>query len=402
MNKSNNHMKITYLGYFNEKDSKAALHHAINTVDSLSEYTQITFITNFWDKKDLNELLKNHEINPKFKIIRIPLLSTNSKILDQLNRIIYTIIASTLLIFQNTDYIYTPDMAFAYMQSLLPKPLNKKDKFIFESHKIYFKTSQMVSFQKEHRAYNNIPKFVATTQAVKNDLEKHFEIPQKNIVLARNGVNIEKFQTLAQEHINLYQEFTISENSYIISYSGSFKWWKGINTLLESMILLKEKNIHLILMGGTENEIKEIKTYTEKNGIQNLIHFTGYINHDKMTKILAQSHLAVIPNNKSEEGLKYTSPMKLFEYMAVGVPFISSRLPSIKEIIPEEQLSIYFEPENSQDLAQKIQYTISDEQLLEKIHKESLSLVSQYTWKNRADIIYTFIKEIYEIHHSSL
>jgi glycosyltransferase involved in cell wall biosynthesis len=101
--------------------------------------------------------------------------------------------------------------------------------------------------------------------------------------------------------------------------------------------------------------------------------------------------ILVIPNSGKEDISRlYTSPMKLFEYMASGVPVVASDLPSIREILSENN-SVLFIPDDANSLADAIKKILGNPALADKISKQALSDVQKYTWNNRAKEIISFI-----------
>ena len=86
----------------------------------------------------------------------------------------------------------------------------------------------------------------------------------------------------------------------------------------------------------------------------------------------------------------YTSPMKLFEYMAVGRPIVASHIPSIAEILNEEN-SVLVKPDDPEALARGIRFVLENNEFAEKISSQAYIDVQKYTWEARAKLISDFI-----------
>jgi len=82
--------------------------------------------------------------------------------------------------------------------------------------------------------------------------------------------------------------------------------------------------------------------------------------------------------------------LKLFEYMAMQRPIVSSDLPSAREVLDSENC-VFFQPDNPKDLAEKIKVVLNDDMLSEKIAKQAYNKVQNYTWQNRVDKIVDFV-----------
>ena len=106
-------------------------------------------------------------------------------------------------------------------------------------------------------------------------------------------------------------------------------------------------------------------------------------------KYLAASDVLVLPN--SEKGLsEFTSPLKLFEYMAAKRPIVASDLPSLREILSESN-AVMVRPDDPAALAEGIQKVLEDEELAKKLAGNAYIDVQQYSWDKRAMRILEFV-----------
>ena len=118
----------------------------------------------------------------------------------------------------------------------------------------------------------------------------------------------------------------------------------------------------------------------------------GYRSHSEIPYWLKAADVLVLPNSGKEEISKYwTSPIKMFEYMASKRPIMASDLPSIREILNEGN-AILVQPDNPQGLAEGIRKVLENKNLAEKISARAFDDVKQHTWAKRAEKILDFIK----------
>ncbi|MFP7492493.1 glycosyltransferase [Terribacillus saccharophilus] len=168
-------------------------------------------------------------------------------------------------------------------------------------------------------------------------------------------------------------------------YVGSFKTGKGVDTVISVANVMKETLFHIV--GGTQEEIDAMQSKVKYNNIR----FYGHLNQSEAMKVIENSHIALLPNKKNvyidgtKDIGKWTSPLKLFEYMSKGKAIVASDLPVLKEIIAHNHNSILVESENIRDWKEAIEKLINDENLYNKITRNAKNdLESYYTWEIRA------------------
>jgi len=99
----------------------------------------------------------------------------------------------------------------------------------------------------------------------------------------------------------------------------------------------------------------------------------------------------VLPNSaKAKISSHYTSPLKLFEYMASRRPIVASDLPSLREVLRDGENAVLVKPDNPRALAEGIERALSDAELAARIGRQAREDVEQYTWEKRAVNITTF------------
>ena len=101
----------------------------------------------------------------------------------------------------------------------------------------------------------------------------------------------------------------------------------------------------------------------------------------------------VLPNSaKPKISSHYTSPLKLFQYMASGVPIIASDLPSIREILTDDT-AFWFPPDDERALARQIEYVLSHPDEARSKAARAREEVKKYTWDARASAILEYIQK---------
>lgn len=218
-------------------------------------------------------------------------------------------------------------------------------------------------------------RIVAISQGLK-DFYVAKGVAAEKIVVAHDGVDVELFlhpvsRGEARARLGLPASATIA------MYIGRLDGWKGVDTLLEASKLLNNEVI-VVIVGGEPAQVEKLSlTYPG-------VTFLGARPYRELSDTMAAADVLVLPNTgKSEISAKFTSPLKLFAYMASGIPIVASDLPSIREVLDEDAV-VFFPPDDATGLAQGVRHALqSDRGRAER----ALALVEAYTWRSRAQHI---------------
>lgn len=227
---------------------------------------------------------------------------------------------------------------------------------------------------------------VALTQGVANQYDKNnLSLP---VLVAHDGI----WATVLRRQISkeeARQQLDLSLTDQLAVYTGSLGLydWKGVDVFLETAALMPE--VKVVVVGGWP---KEISTLKSKFPAANII-FVGQQDKAVVRVWQAAADVLVLPNKAgSPHSELYTSPLKLFEYMAAKRPIVASDLTSIREVLNEDN-AFLVEPNNSAALKEGIKEALNSPQAGEKT-RQALIEVSNYTWENRAKEVVTFIKTL--------
>ena len=219
---------------------------------------------------------------------------------------------------------------------------------------------------------------LATNEWKKIELKKQFPASSNKVYMERNGVDIEAFSpSITKEEAR--SKVQLPQQGKIVLYTGHLYSWKGVDTFVTAARLLP--NIRFICVGGTSADVEWFKK--EYADVPNLS-FTGHVPHSEVSLWQSAADVLVLPNTAREMiSVRYTSPMKLFEYMASGRPIVASRLPSIMELV-DSTTAYLFEPDSAESLVQEINVVFSTPEEASTKALRAQQSVSEFSWQKRA------------------
>ena len=237
-------------------------------------------------------------------------------------------------------------------------------------------------------ALRRLDGIISTNSWKAEKLHLMFGIPREKILACPNGFDPNLFKINDSQEI-LRKRFNLPVNKKIVLYSGQLYGWKGVDIMAEAARLLPE---HLfVFVGGAGNDLKTFKN--KYSGVKNIM-ITGQRPYSEIPRWLKAADILVLPNSaKSDESRYATSPIKLFEYMASGVPIASSDLPSIREIVSEKEV-YFFEPDNPVKLAAAVKSILQNYAAASARAANALEKSWKYSWEMRAKFILSFVADI--------
>ena len=242
---------------------------------------------------------------------------------------------------------------------------------LYEAHEVFADTAparrQARIAALERLVVQRARAVVANSRATANRLAERYG-PMRTIAVIPNGVD---FRSLIPEKDWLH----CAER---IVYAGSFFGWKGVDDLVVAARELP--GLHISLLGGDEDSISKMRAQATAGGAE--LEFAGRVSPQRVAQALEHACIAVLPNRDDPDSA-FTSPIKLFEYMAAGCAIVASDLPAIREILAEDE-AVWVRPGDPHSLAAGLRRLVADPDQARALSARVRAKARQYTWTRRA------------------
>lgn len=170
----------------------------------------------------------------------------------------------------------------------------------------------------------------------------------------------------------------------VIGFAGSFAKWHGIDILVRGFAELVDEfpGTRLLLVGDgarrghAEELVREL-------GIADRVTFTGRVPHREMPEYVAAMDIGVMPQSNA-----FGSPMKVFEYMAMGVPPVAPRYAPLEEAIDDGKDGLLFTPQDEMGLTRCLRALLEDPELRADLGEAAQrKVLAHHQWVHNAEVV---------------
>lgn len=256
--------------------------------------------------------------------------------------------------------------------------LHPGDLLVYECHGL---PQRMMSIFKP--ILRRISKILVVTAEIKTELHG-MGVGAEKILVISSGVDQAAFQIDANKEDCRHRTQLPSSNR-IIGYVGKFQTFdleKGIDNLIRCFVHIPAAyNPLLLFVGGPLDHVEDYYRIADGLGIRRKsLRFVDFQSREEIPYWIKSCDVCVIPSPVKKFFSDYSSPVKMFEYMAAGVPIVASTLPSIQDVIRDGENGVLVIPDDPRSLATGITRVLSDQVFAESISRNGLRDVERYSF----------------------
>lgn len=197
------------------------------------------------------------------------------------------------------------------------------------------------------------------------------------IVVIPNGINTRRFAG-----IDTVQAKAVLGLSHrlVLGFVGFMREWHGLDQVIRLVSEQTADRYHALLVGDGPAR-PALERLARSLGVADRVTITGIVKRDRVARYIAAFDVALQP-----WVVPYASPLKLFEYLALGRAIVAPALPNIKEILTDGKNALLYNPENAADFEDAIRRLCRDDELRARIAHGAAQTIaaSGLTWANNA------------------
>ena len=367
-------MKICYLANTGIPSKNASAIQIVKICEAFSKLkNQVTLITTHTAS---GNIFSYYDVNTKFKLKR---LKNFKKFPLGIKYYLFSFISIIVSLKFKPDVYITRNFFTCFLLILFKK------KTILELHHGLETESRIVRFiVKNFNFFNSkyLEKLIAITNFVKNHYVNKYSINANKIIVLPSGSSIKE-----------NYKYNINKKKFNIGYFGSLYKSRGLDLIVKLAVIDPKNNYHIY---GSKKQAKlSISKKFEKN-----LYFNDYVPYKKIPKNLLNMDLLLMPYSSSitvagdvGDITKFTSPLKLFDYLCVGRPIVCSNIDVLKEIISENKNAIFVQNyKNAFAWKREIIKLLNNPGKMRIISKNNYELSKRYSHNIRALKILELLK----------
>lgn len=199
--------------------------------------------------------------------------------------------------------------------------------------------------------------------------------------VVHNGVALESFPTKEKDRKR--------SSKTIFGYVGTIDYHKNLRNLIDAFRNVHEKypdNVQLNILGDGPM-FNDLKKYITSLSLDRAVHLMGWVKHDNVAENLHKMDIAI-----HHSANPYMSPLKIFEYMAVGIAVIGPDIPSVREIFEDEK-DLLLVHKTEKDLTEKMLFFMENKEERDRIARTANKKVREnFGWNSNAANIINIMK----------
>lgn len=207
-------------------------------------------------------------------------------------------------------------------------------------------------------------------------------VPSNRIHVIPNGINPANFSVDDATRASTRAAFELQDR-LVLGFTGFIRAWHGLDRVVRWMGEQRDADAikHHLLVVGDGPEREPLQQLARELALEDRITFTGLMPRARIPALVATFDIALQP-----AVVPYASPLKLFEYLALGRTVIAPRQPNLEEILQDGTNARLFDPSDPNALAHGLSELASDSELRERLGAGARATIEQrgLTWPDNA------------------
>jgi glycosyltransferase involved in cell wall biosynthesis len=239
----------------------------------------------------------------------------------------------------------------------------------------------------EHYVWRKADAVLAVTQVLAKYL-RAAGVADRRIHIIPNAIDPAKFGAISDQ-VEAKRRLGL-EGRCVLGFTGFAREWHGLERVVDVVASDLTGARHLVIVGDGPAR-QAIETHARTLGVASRVTVTGVVDRHRVADYVAAFDVALQP-----DVVPYASPLKLFEYLALGRAIVAPDSENIREVLSHEHNALLFDPQDTAAFARTIERLCSDAELRTRIGENARRTIYErgYTWDNNAREVISLFEQV--------
>jgi glycosyltransferase involved in cell wall biosynthesis len=395
-------MNLLYLASIDFPLVKARAIQIVNTCDALARSgCQVTLVVGRRDDRPIERHLARYGLtaHPNFRIVRVPafrLPGWAPALLQPLYTRLWnwTYLAAVLALLpwllRSGPTLLIRDYRLAWLLSKLSSLHNRR--LVFEVHglpsaELLDQHPPTVPVEREAARRRNLEQSVfdgawrllTITECLRDRLIRDYNVDPERVATVPDAAH-----AAVAGRAGCWERAEADAAMPSLIYVGQLYPWKGVDLLVRALPAIERAD--LTIVGGLEDDPEQIRLerLARDTGVLDRVRFLGSRPYAEVPALLAAANIALLPLAEGIVARCFTSPLKLFDYLAAGIPIVAVDFPTIREVLRDGENALLVPPERPDLLAAAVERLLHDPVLAARLAQQARHDAMDHTWERRA------------------
>lgn len=233
----------------------------------------------------------------------------------------------------------------------------------------------------ERYVWSNADYVLPVTQVLADRVARE-GVDNKRIKVIPNGINLKRFGSIPD-----IQDAKVKlglGDSLVLGFTGFVREWHRLDKVVELLADSSQAQRRHLLLVGDGPARSSVEQRAKELGVSGQVTITGVVGRDKVSEYVSAFDIALQP-----DVVPYASPLKLFEYLAMGRAIVAPDTPNIREVLEDEYNALLFDPDRFETFIELIRKMCADDSLRQRLAFNAKQTITdrRYTWENNASTV---------------
>jgi len=241
---------------------------------------------------------------------------------------------------------------------------------------IPFKPFQLIGKMMESKVLKQADRVLVVSDKLKEFVTRLGTSPER-IQILKPGISMKQFNP-AINGAAIRKQYGIKEDDIVLFFMGWLYHFSGLKEIAQQLAEMKDHRLKLLIVGEGD-AFDDLQQIGQKYNLQDRVILTDKKPYSEIPSFIAASDICLLPAYPREKVMQDGLPAKMYEYMAMKKPVISTRLPAIVREFGQDNGVVYVD--QPEDVVAKATELVGSSRL-EELGLKARSFVAKYSWDN--------------------